>query len=77
MLPVIGGDESHILDRPLGKGLRLQDLLADVARHYLVRALEETRGNKTRAARLVGLASYQTFTNWSKKYGVDGEWHAS
>ena len=77
LLPVIGGDESHILDRPLGKGLRLQDLLADVARHYLVRALEETRGNKTRAARLVGLASYQTFTNWSKKYGVDGEWHAS
>lgn len=31
----------------------------------------ETHGSKTRAAELVGLPSYQTFTNWMKRYGVD------
>ena len=43
---------------------------ADVARHYLARAMEEAGRNKTRAARLVGLSSYQTLTNWLSKYGV-------
>ena len=77
LLPVIGESETRILDRPLGNGLKLPDLLAEVARHYLARALDETRGNKTRAARLLGLSSYQTLTNWLKKYGVDREWHGS
>lgn len=77
LLPVIGEHPARILNRPLGNGLSLPELLAEVARHYLARALDETRGNKTRAARLLGLSSYQTFTNWLKKYGVDGEWHAS
>ena len=77
LLPVVGDGETRILDRPLGNGLKLPDLLAEVARHYLARALDETRGNKTRAARLLGLSSYQTLTNWLKKYGVDREWHGS
>ena len=29
------------------------------------------RGNKTEAARLLGLPSYQTLTNWLKKYGLE------
>jgi transcriptional regulator with PAS, ATPase and Fis domain len=41
-----------------------------VARHYLGRALDEAHGNKTKAAKLVGLPSYQTFTNWMNRYGV-------
>ena len=71
LLPVIRRKEASILDRPLGDGLKLPDLLAEVARHFLERALEETQGNKSQAARLVGLSSYQTFTNWLSKYGVD------
>ena len=70
LLPAIDRKASGILDRPLGDGLNLLDLLASVARHYLVRALDEAQGNKTQAARLVGLASYQTFTNWLGKYDV-------
>ena len=70
LLPPIGGQASRILDRPLGGGFSLPELLASVARHYLERALEETGGNKTRAAQLVGLTSYQTLTNWLGKYGV-------
>ena len=70
ILPLPAPPEDGILDRPLGEGLDLPELLATVARHYLERALEEAGGNKTRAAKLVGLPSYQTFTNWMKRYGV-------
>lgn len=70
-VPAKVGKDS-VLGRTLGDGLKLQEILAKVARHYLQRALNEAQGNKTRAARLVGLSSYQTFTNWTKRYGVGG-----
>jgi DNA-binding NtrC family response regulator len=69
LLPA-GRREEAVLGRPLGEGLDLPALMASVARHYLARALDDTRGNKTEAARLVGLPSYQTFTNWMRRYGV-------
>ncbi|MYH31242.1 MAG: sigma-54-dependent Fis family transcriptional regulator [Acidobacteria bacterium] len=71
LLPVAGQPASQVLDRPLGNGLDLPAILASVARHYLQRAMHQTRGNKTEAARLVGLPSYQTLTNWLTKYGVE------
>ncbi|NKB69912.1 MAG: AAA domain-containing protein [Candidatus Latescibacteria bacterium] len=61
----------QILDRSLGTDLDLNALLAQVAGHYLKRALAQAKGNKTQAAALVGLPSYQTLTNWLNKYGVD------
>jgi transcriptional regulator with PAS, ATPase and Fis domain len=57
-----------ILNRPLQQGLSLPELMADVARHYLTRAMAETHNNKSEAARLLGLGSYQTLTNWLEKY---------
>ena len=42
-----------------------------VASHYLSRALEETNNNKTRAAELLGLGTYQTLSNWIEKYGLE------
>lgn len=62
-----GGD---ILHRPLGEGLKLPELLQEVARHYLTRAMDESENNKTKAAELVGLPSYQTLSNWLAKYKV-------
>lgn len=59
-----------VLGRPLEQGVALPDLLADVARHYLERAIAQTHGNKSEAARLLGLGSYQTLSNWLQKYGV-------
>ena len=59
-----------VLGRSLDQGVSLPDLIAHVARHYLERALAQTHGNKSEAARLVGLGSYQTLTNWLQKYGV-------
>ena len=63
-------DRSDLLGRPLGDRLALPSLVADLARHYLQRALIEADGNKTRAAALIGLPSYQTLTNWMKRYDV-------
>jgi len=65
-----GSQREAILDQPLGDGLNLPGILSAVARHYLERALEEAQGNKTKAAALIGLPSYQTFTNWMNRYGV-------
>jgi len=62
---------TDVLGRPLGGEFDLQALMADVARHYLERALVEAHGNKSEAARLVGLPSYQTLTNWLERYGVE------
>ena len=68
LFPARQGEE--VLGRPLIAGFNLEELLGDVARHYLQRALAETHGNKTRAAELLSLNSYQTLKNWMDKYGV-------
>ena len=62
--------EHDILNRPLDSGVELEALMAQVARHYIERALAHTRNNKTQAARLLGFGNYQTFTNWMNRYGV-------
>ena len=60
----------NILHRPLGDTLKLPDLIDEVANHYLMRAMAEAEGNKTKAAALVGAPSYQTLSNWLTKYNV-------
>ena len=72
LLPVPAGNDRQALNRPIGEGFDLAGLLSRVARHYLTRAIEQAGGNKTQAADILGLPSYQTLTNWLKKYGVDG-----
>lgn len=62
---------ADVLGRPLGEGFKLADVLRDVARHYLSRAMEEADGNLTKASSLVGLANYQTLKNWLGKYEVE------
>ena len=52
-------------------GVNLPEILANITQDYLVRALRQTNGNKTKAAKLLGLPNYQTFTNWCEKYGVE------
>jgi len=65
------------LERAMGGDFSLPDLIGDVARHYLEKAMHQSNGNKTEAAKLLGLGSYQTLTNWLNKYlsqqaGTDG-----
>lgn len=69
VMTVLPKDDS-VLGRPLEQGISLPDLMADVARHYLERAMAQAHGNKSEASRLLGLGSYQTLSNWLQKYGV-------
>lgn len=64
----VGPAVETVLGRPLDEPVSLPDLLSTVSRHYLQRAMTQTNGNKTEAARLLGLGSYQTLTNWLQKY---------
>ena len=70
LLPAFGKRDEDILNRPLDADFSLPDLIDEVAKHYLNRALQESK-TKKEAAELVGLPSYQTLTNWAKKYGVE------
>lgn len=64
-------DDIGILGRPLGNGFKLQAVLDDVTRHYLKLGMKESGGNKSKAAKILGLPNYQTYTNWLEKYEVD------
>lgn len=64
-------DEETILNRPFTRGFSLPEIIKTVAVHYLERGLAEHHGNKTIAAKTLGLPSYQTLTNWLKKYGLE------
>lgn len=71
LLPLSSSKRAEVLGRPLGGDFKLVEILDDVARHYLTRAMSEANGNKTKAANLVGAASYQTLTNWLSRYKVN------
>ncbi len=60
-----------VLNRLLADGFSLNDVLSEVSKHYLERALQKTHGQKTAAARLLGFNSYQTLKNWAKKYNIE------
>ena len=54
----IPGDKQHlaaILDRPIGDEFDLEEYLNDIQRNYLRRAMEEAKGVKAHAARLLGM----------------------
>lgn len=70
-MPTTGKGKDDILAQPVSGGLHLPEIMKTVATHYLKAALAETHGNKTKAAELLGLASYQTLANWMKKYSIE------
>lgn len=71
MLPMAQPGAGGLLGKPLMDGINLMELMEKLAQHYLKRALTEANGNKTKAAELLGLSNYQTFSNWLKKYHVN------
>lgn len=62
--------DTSILNKDISSGIDIQNILGEVASHYIRKALERSGQNKTRAARLLGLKNHQTLTNWMEKYGV-------
>lgn len=67
----VSKNEVGVLNRTLDQPISIEKIVGEVARHYLVRAMEKTHGNKTEAANLLGLNSYQTLSNWLNKYKIE------
>lgn len=57
--------------KPIGRGIDVKSILSETAAHYLNEAMGLADGNKTKAAELLGLGSYQTLTNWMKKHNIN------
>lgn len=69
-VPGCGASQDGVLNRSLAEGIDLQEIMGQVARHYLERAMEQASNNKTQAAKSLGLGNYQTLSNWLEKYKV-------
>ncbi len=62
-----------VLGRPITQGLDLQSLLDEVSRDYVARALIETGGRKSAAAKLLGFSNHQTLSNWMRRLGIESD----
>ncbi len=69
-----GTSNQDAFERPLGEGFALEEHLTNIQKHYLRRAMEEARGIKTEAARLLGIGNYQTLDAQLKRLDVKGNW---
>lgn len=72
--------ESHdsmagIGDRPLSEDFDIEEYLNAIHANYLRRAMSESRGVKTKAARLLGMKNYQTLDAQLKRLNVTGDWN--
>lgn len=56
------------LSDPIDENFKLNDVLGDVAMHYIMLALEKSEGKKSKAAHMLGFSNYQTLGNWIRKY---------
>lgn len=65
--------EQDSMERPLGDGFDIAKHLDAIHRHYIVRALEATGGVKSRARKLLGVTSDQTFAAQLKRLGVPAD----
>ncbi|HKO46487.1 MAG TPA: sigma 54-interacting transcriptional regulator, partial [Polyangiaceae bacterium] len=54
----------------LGPGFNLNEVLLEASRPYVVQALQEASGNKTHAAKLLGLGSPQVLGDRMEKLGI-------
>lgn len=66
----VPGKSTSLFDQELGDGFSLQELLEDVHRRYLERAMEEAKGVKTKAAEMLGMSNYQTLDAQLKRLKV-------
>ena len=70
-IPAAERGKGGILNQSVEQGIDLPEIMKTVAVHYLEKGLAETHGNKTETAKILGLPSYQTLTNWLKRYGLE------
>jgi transcriptional regulator with PAS, ATPase and Fis domain len=66
-------EKSDILSRPLGDDFSLDSVLDEVSRHFIQRALAQSGGNKTAAAKRLGLNSHQTLGHRMGRLNLSGD----
>lgn len=73
ILNLSAGDvpQDSVLGRAIDQGIKLQDILNEVGRHYIKRALDTAHGNKTKTATMLGFSNHQTLSSWMKRCGVE------
>jgi transcriptional regulator with PAS, ATPase and Fis domain len=72
LLPSTSHAKDDILQKPLGGDFQLQEIIGVISSEYIQKALSEAGGNMSKAAKLLGLNSYQTLKNWMEKYNIEG-----
>lgn len=70
LLPSGGLPGATVLERSLGAGFCIHDLLGEIERHYLNRALEQSPENRTVASDLLGYNNYQQMNRRLKALGM-------
>ncbi len=61
---------SDIMSHDLSNPLDIQGLVDKVEEHYVRLAWQKTAGQKKKSAQLLGLSSYQNYSNRLEKYGI-------
>lgn len=62
--------QDSLLDREIVQGFDINDILSEIERRYIIKALEQTDGNKSKVTRLLGYNNHQTLSNRLKKLGI-------
>jgi len=63
--------EGDILNREINEVFNIQELIDEVEKHYIKKALKKNNGNKKKATDDLGLNNYQTLTTKMKKFGLE------
>jgi len=71
LLPSHAQSKDDILHKPLGDGFQLQEIIDFISSQYISRAIKESAGNKSKAAKLLGMKNYQTLSNWMEKLDIN------
>jgi transcriptional regulator with PAS, ATPase and Fis domain len=67
---IMEGKQESLLERDIHQGFDINNILAEVESHYIVKALELHDGNKSKVAKLLGYNNHQTLSNRVKKLGI-------
>ena len=59
-----------LLGRGLDNAFDIQELIKELKRHYIKKALAETGNNKTKSAEKLKLNNYQTLNKWMEDVGL-------
>ncbi|MEP0357406.1 sigma-54 dependent transcriptional regulator [Paraglaciecola sp.] len=60
----------NLMDRGLTQEFDINEVIGELTKSYVVKAMEHCHGNKSKAASLLGLKNYQTLNNWIDKYNI-------